>query len=316
VLFCHSVRRAWLAIPLIPALALARGALAEAAPLTAERTELVRVGDAVFTLVYGPGDDEAARQVEAGLTQAARAAQRWAPLSAPVTITIHATHELLESATHRAGYGWMRAWARYAAVDLQSPRTWSGGRASDAQVAELLTHELTHCAMYQAARRQGPRGRRIPLWFREGMASVTAGEPLPAGPAGLAETAAALGVEPAHDAGTVDRQYQAAGEVFRLLVARYGEDRIRRLLCALGAGLGFAEAFRAQIGVSLSEFEEAVLQRAGAAGSRPAAPSSSEASSELKVTPSPMATSVSALPSAVSGRSSFSQPPRSSATRV
>ena len=43
------------------------------------------------------------------------------------------------------------------------------------QVAELLTHELTHCLMYQrSATADSWPYKGIPLWFREGMASVTA----------------------------------------------------------------------------------------------------------------------------------------------
>jgi hypothetical protein len=297
---------------------------AEPAPRPEERAEGVRAAGAAFTLVYGPEDVDVARQVEAVLARAAASAQRWSRLSAPVTITIHATHERLESATRRAGYGWMRAWARYAAVDLQSPRTWKAGRASDAQVAELLTHELTHCAMYQAGGSRDPAGRRFPLWFREGMASVTAGEARPAGGADPAGPAAGLAGDLLHDAGAVDRQYQAAGELFQLLQDRFGEERIRRLLQGMGAGLGFPEAFRIHLGVSLPEFEAAVRQGAsfgsmgtlGSSGSRPAAPSSSSSPSASSVRPSPMRTSASGEPSATSGSMVFSQPPRSSASRV
>ena len=47
---------------------------------------------------------------------------------------------------------------------------------SIAALNELLTHELTHCVMYQRAGTDLNWSLKgIPLWFREGMASVTAG---------------------------------------------------------------------------------------------------------------------------------------------
>jgi len=322
VLLATSLRPAWprlLLLLLLLAGALARAGLARAAELAEPAGLETRpvgplAGGATFRLVYAAEEAEAARQVEALLPRAAEAAQRWAPLTAPVTITIHRDHQALESATRRLGFGWMRAWARYSALDLQAPRTWSAGRASDAQLAELLAHELTHCAMYQAAwsPRASAAEHKIPRWFREGMASVTAGEAedLRAWPAGAAT---ALGAAEPGDAEEAELQYRVAGEAFRLLLAGHGEAPLRGLLAGLGTGLGFAEAFRVHLGVSLPEFEAGVRQRLESAGSRPAAPSSSPASS---VTPSPIPTEASALPSATSGRKAFSKPPPSSRSRV
>jgi hypothetical protein len=61
---------------------------------------------------YAPVDDPAARQVERVLRSAVAHAERWARLSAPLTITIHATHAALEAAANRPDHPWLRAWAR------------------------------------------------------------------------------------------------------------------------------------------------------------------------------------------------------------
>ena len=116
---------------------------------------------------------------QGGAGLAVSAAERWGRILEPVVVTIHPTHQALEAAAHREGFPWLRAWARRASVDLQSPRTWSRGRASDAAMTQILAHELTHCVMYQwSALDRSRLNRGIPLWFREGMASVTAGQEL------------------------------------------------------------------------------------------------------------------------------------------
>src|SRR6185295_2154512 len=52
-----------------------------------------------------------------------------------------------------------------------------GLRPVPADVDELMLHELTHCVMYQRSASAADWSRkRIPLWFREGMASVTASQ--------------------------------------------------------------------------------------------------------------------------------------------
>lgn len=156
----------------------AAGCLAHAgggADLT--RADSVAVGDATFRVTYSPEDAEAAVEIERGLERAVPRARRWGGFRAPVTITIYPTHKALEEAVGREGYDWLRAWARYGTVDLQSPRTWSLFGGTEDAIVELLSHELTHCVMYQQAGSEWTWAyKSIPLWFREGMASVSAGQ--------------------------------------------------------------------------------------------------------------------------------------------
>ncbi len=232
------------------------------------RLETVNVGNAVVRLQYGPEDAEAAEQVKVALERAVAVAERWGRLSAAVLVTIHPTHQALEAATHHEGYGWLRAWARYASVDLQSPRTWP--HASDAEVEQLLAHELTHCVMYQSvASEWGWRSRVIPLWFREGMASVTAGqEQKRAQPEAIwrfyRDKAAGEGARPTGDPLTEpgslyqsdsELVYGTAHRAFHFLLDRYGEERVRRLIANMGEGHGFREAFQKAVGIPLQDFE-------------------------------------------------------------
>ncbi len=234
------------------------------------RVETVHVGNALVHLQYGPEDAETAQQVKAALQGAVPAAERWGRLSVPVLVTIHPTHQSLEAAAQRQGYGWLRAWARYASVDLQSPRTWSSGKASDAELSQLLAHELTHCVMYQSAasERTWPN-RGIPLWFREGMASVTAGqEHKRAGPEAIwrfyRDRADGERMWPAGDPLTEpeplyqsrsDLVYGTAHRAFHFLLYRYGEERIRGLIASMGEGRGFREAFQQSVGIPVQDFE-------------------------------------------------------------
>jgi len=241
------------------ALLVAASGCAHARRAQTGRHETVEVGRAVFRVQYGPEDAGAARQVRAALERAVPAAERWGEFSAPVLITIHPTHEALEQATHRDGYAWLRAWTRYDSVELQSPRTWSSGNASDAQMEQLLTHELTHCVMYQVAGSELTwRDREIPIWFREGMAIVTAGEnPRPRvdgrfGP-GRGDPLAAPELLVRSQSSLV---YATANRAFRFLLGRHGEERVRRLIATMGEGLRFPEAFQEALGISVREFEE------------------------------------------------------------
>jgi hypothetical protein len=127
-------------------------ALAACAPRVRDaepaRVDTIAVGGAVVRVEYQPSEAGAARRVADALAQAIPRAERWGRLRAPVTIVVHPSHEALEAAVHREGYRWLRAWARFDSIDLQSPRTWNLLiPPSDRDLEELLAHELTHCVM-------------------------------------------------------------------------------------------------------------------------------------------------------------------------
>jgi len=262
----------------------------------------VQAAGASFRVVYGPDDAGAARQVARALEAAAPRAQRFAPLSAPVTLTLHPTHEALERAVDRPGFAWLRAWARARTVDLQSPRSWGmslwpfKGKARDQEVEELLVHELTHCAMFQAAGGEGAWVLlEVPRWFAEGMASVAAGQgyrrarlsELRAHWRAQDEAAAGLGDGWLAHRGDHDRAgdplldpdplyrdradlvYGAAHHAFAALVARHGDAAVRGLIARLGEGASFGQAFAAAFGTRPDAFAEAFRAEVVAGGGEP-----------------------------------------------
>jgi hypothetical protein len=256
----------------------------------AVRTEAVEAGGAIVRVRYAASDAEAARQVAIAAERAIPRAQRWGALRAPVVITVHPDHAALEQAVHREGYDWLRAWARYATIDLQSPRTWSGRAWSlfgpdQREVDELVLHELTHCVMYQVAGSEGSWPfKEIPLWFREGMASFTARQAyrwrgvedvsrfyeaaLPGSGAGLGEArprpasggSAGRGGDPLTDPEPLYRSeshvvYGTAHLAFQFLVERYGAAAVQRILALMGEGHLFRTAFGRAVGIPAGDFE-------------------------------------------------------------
>jgi hypothetical protein len=215
---------------------------------------------------------------------AAPRAQRWGPLANEVTITVHRDHAALEAAVHRPGYEWLRAWARFHTVDLQSPRSWGLFGAPDRRIEELLAHELTHCAMYQRAGDELTwMYKEIPRWFSEGLASVTAGQGyryggpeelwafylsrLPGTGSGDGEPArsrgrsspAALPGDPIVDPDPLYQDqshvvYGAAHHAAEFLLRRYGEAPVQEVLSLMGEGKRFPAAFREAIGLTEAEF--------------------------------------------------------------
>lgn len=230
----------------------------------------MNVGESVIHLEYQAVDEAAARDVAEALPAALGRAGRWGALREPVTITLHPSHEALEAAAQRSRYPWLRAWARYATIDLQSPRTWQLLSApSRRRLEETLAHELTHCLMYQASGTSWSWPRKgIPLWFREGMATVTAGEaPRYSSPKraaafyrGSPTARRGSAGDPLSDPeplvqGEDELVYTTAYLAFQFLLDRYGEERIRRLLAGMGEGPPFSEAFRRAMGIDPEAFE-------------------------------------------------------------
>ncbi len=228
------------------------------------RTEVLPVETQVgtFRVEYPQLGEADVAMVRAAIERAGPRLSRWGTLQGPVTVRVHADHESLEDAAKRSGYAWLRAWARYDVVDLQAPHTWRPLRGSQRDVDELLLHELTHSLMYQVAADQGGwRQKKIPAWFREGMASFTA-EQSYRWPTleQLARTLEEnptweplLRPEPLHR-DHMPVAYGAAHHAFTFLVNRYGEDTVRALLQEMSRGPDFPVAFSATVGLPPETF--------------------------------------------------------------
>ncbi|HET8732801.1 MAG TPA: hypothetical protein VFM45_03400 [Anaeromyxobacteraceae bacterium] len=214
-------------------------------------------------------DDRSAAQVAEALPAAIARVERWGALPRPIVVRIQPSAEALAASAGRPGDTWLRGWARRGSVEIQAPRTWSRGPASDGAVATLLTHELSHCLLF--ARLPGDWTRRdVPPWFEEGMASYTAGERhdradaavlAPRTPGTASIPGAVATADPAVLYGTADR-------AFRRLVALHGEASVRAILAELAAGRRFPAAFLAATGTPLVAFESALRRDLEASASR------------------------------------------------
>jgi hypothetical protein len=242
-------------------LLLGTGCLGARSTLVAQAAPL-ETGLGVFHLEAAPGKPDAAAMLQTALENATPPLMRWGQLAEPVTVRLQPDHGALERVTGRSGYTWLRAWARYALLDVQAPETWRPLRASQRDLDELLLHELTHTVMFQlaASSRDWPQ-KKIPAWFREGMASYSADQAYrwPT----LEQLARTLEDHPdwqplLQPEELFERQmevvYGASHHAFVFLVKRYGQDTVRRLLHAMREGPDFQAAFASTVGVPSDAF--------------------------------------------------------------
>lgn len=222
----------------------------------------------LFDLQYTASDEPEVGRISEGLLAAGPHLQRWGSFRQGVWVRVFPDHEGLEEAVRRPGYPWLRAWSFADQILLQSPRSWGPGEL-DEELRELLVHELTHALMYQLIEpAEGPgwtAGSPLeepPLWFREGMASVTAGQ----GHRRLSAEEltrwqqAHPGTDLLHPSAELYRTekeavYGAAHRAFDLLVTTCGDQAVRDVLRAMRDGARFADAFKAATGHDLAGFE-------------------------------------------------------------
>lgn len=206
-----------------------------------------------------PGDT---KLIAAAVERATPGLARWGGLTEPVTVYVVKSHGDLETAVHRGGFDWLKAWGTYDDVIFQTPSTWT---KDSMHVDQLVLHELTHCLLFQ---RSGTREnwylKGIPLWFREGMAIVTAGQ---AGEySSLEDSAKWLEQNPYLNAfrdGDELSETQAIAvygiglHAFRFLLRRYGGDpKVIDLMKAMQAGALFPDAFASVFGLPVEQFQK------------------------------------------------------------
>jgi hypothetical protein len=213
-----------------------------------------------FDLRYCIEDREEIERLQSALLAAAGPLSRWGAFEQAVAIRIYPDHQSLEAAVQREGYPWLRAWAFADRIFLQSPRSWNDPSPATvaAELRELLAHELTHALMYQLL----GGAPEPPLWFREGMASVTAGQGhrRPTAEELSRWIAAHPGedlLEPAPEVYRTEKEavYGAAHRAFELFLALAGDEGVRELLLLTRGGAPFEDAFATVTGIGLSRFE-------------------------------------------------------------
>jgi hypothetical protein len=235
------------------------GCLFPFAGLNQRRVLTTEVGE--VEVIWSAEEAIESQRAERAITAASSNLARWGALDHRVQFYLLPSHLRLASAVGRFGYDWLHAWARYDEVYFQSPATW-GWTVSDAEVNELVLHELTHCLMYQrAATAETWVAKEIPLWFREGMATWTANQaykfPSLEDLARFYETHPEadpiLNPDPLYKESN-DIVYAAAHHGFTFLIRRYQEQTVHRLLDAMREGRTFPEAFSAVTGITATAF--------------------------------------------------------------
>ena len=233
---------------------------------TPEETPLVTEvrGPGLLFEVRYPRDGAAeVARIGGGLLAAGPQLARWGQFRHGVVIRILPDHEALEAMIGLHGYPWLRAWAFGDQILLQSPRSWDDPADTREELGELLVHELTHALMYQLLQPdEGGVPEEPPLWFSEGMASVTAGQGHRR--FGLDELRgwqrkhpAADLLHPSSELYRTEKEavYAAAHRAFELLVALRGDQSIREVLRGVRSGARFEDAFATATGKPLPEFE-------------------------------------------------------------
>jgi hypothetical protein len=258
------MRRAGAVLLLALALACATVKPSETAVIATEGGEI--------RLEYAEWNEETAELLKWAVPRATPVLARWGGLQEPVRITVVNSHWELEEMVGRPLPG-ISAWARKNQVILWDPRWWPlpprveqdtalASRVRRTQVIGLLKHELTHSLMFQrAGKPKWDPHDRIPFWFREGMASVTAGEGAQwPPPESLSQWLVKQPqVDLLKDAQGLSRTdptmaYGAAYHGFDFLVSRYGDATVLKVLDLMRERDSFPEAFKDAVGISVESF--------------------------------------------------------------
>lgn len=149
------------------------------------------------------------------------------------------------------GFRYNLALARDEVVHLQPvPVLLSRG-----ELPRVLKHELTHVALFDAAR------RGLPRWLNEGVAMAAAGEKLP-------ETITFKRLRDLEDTlarsktyRTVRSAYGTSGRLAGRLIALFGRERVLGMLRSVAGGNSFERAFTALAGTSPEEWGKRELSR-------------------------------------------------------
>ena len=228
----------------------------------------INSNDVALRLSFYAKDQIVLPDIIAATKEAFRVNHRWGKLNTDLHIRIFPNHKTIEQAVMRS-YGWLRAWAMYDQIYLQSPLTWRA-RYYRIPLLELLVHEITHITMYQLCGDQHSwNTKKIPLWFREGMASVTAnqqyrrakwskikdiiynkriGKSLLKNPASYLKKEQPL-------------VYSLGHWMFVVFLERWKDKGVRLILAKMRSGVSFKKAFKLTSGITPKTFKKYFRKR-------------------------------------------------------
>jgi len=231
-------------------------------PPTGKGMESFPLPGVPITIRYQPADRSTLPLIKESIMQALPRVPRWGRPIHPVTVIVCPDHDSLERAVQRHGYRWLKAWATEETIYLQSPRSWLV--LSRKRFLALVTHELTHVVHYQTAGLRASRStKNDPLWFREGLASYTAGQ----GSRRYSRKTLRqkLRTHPSFNPLSPTKKeiqknqqlvYSAAHHLVTFLIEKFGEGKIRKLLRHIAEGNSFDQAFEKTYGTSSRKMEQ------------------------------------------------------------
>jgi hypothetical protein len=181
-----------------------------------------------------------------------------ANLSQPVDIYIYADSTDLRATIEASGQAWVGGHASpdlYLALVSVAP-----GPEQALGMERKIPHELAHILTYEVA---GEHYGLLPLWLREGIATISEIYPSPdylrsleyaVGNESLLSFSTLCGDFPV-DASSRFLAYAQSESFTRYLVDQYGISGLNRLIRAYADGLGCEQGVQRALGVSLSELE-------------------------------------------------------------
>ena len=203
------------------------------------------------------GDEEVAAAVLATLAASRAALQERIPvaLPAPLRIYLYPAAADLRSALRFHGRDWQAGQAipELGVILVPIPNA----RTAATDLAQLLPHELSHLALYQAL---GSQYAQVPAWFAQGLATLAEGTPNP-NRALLLEQALSSGTTipigtlcegfPAPEEAAALASVQS-GSLLAYIETTYGRPRIARLVAAYADGAGCEAAVQSEMGPDIS----------------------------------------------------------------
>lgn len=181
-----------------------------------------------------------------------------ANFSQPVDVYIYANSNDLKATIEASGQAWVSG---HASPDLRLALVAiTPGPEEALNMERKIPHELAHILTYEVS---GERYRLLPMWLREGIATISEIYPSLDYPRSLEVAVEAGSLLPfanlcgdfPTDASSRFLAYAQAESFTRYLVDEYGISGLNRLLQAYGDGLGCEQGVQAALGIPLTTLE-------------------------------------------------------------
>jgi hypothetical protein len=146
-------------------------------------------------------------------------------------------------------------------LPMVTPAAWSAEERSTKPLAQIMTHELTHNAVFYIG------GPEVPKWLQEGLAVFVAGQLHPGAQREVMQQVASgerdsleeingifTGLASLADVGA---GYELTGSVVKFMVDQYSFQNVQQILVELRSGRNLDQALTAAIGTDSKGLEAA-----------------------------------------------------------